>query len=139
MKRICLPVRSTFFENLGKTVMNTRNRSLRILFQHKLVIWIPRSVHSTISEKVGGFNDDFSCPFAPRFYKTTIWENTYVKKQAAPLNKTQYVSLLLANHESRSAKRQSVQHLIPRSNATKHKGYTKHESRNVDSSPYRDE
>ena len=119
--------------------MNTKNQSLRILFQHKFVIWIPRSVRSTITEKVDGFNDDFSCPLAPRFDKTTIWANTFVKKQAASLNKTQNVSLLLANNESRSAKRQSAQHLIPRSNATKHKSYTKHQSRNVDSSPYRDE
>ena len=46
-----------------------------------MVMWIPRSVPSTIAEKVGGFNNDFSCPPAPRFDKTTIWANTYVKSR----------------------------------------------------------
>ena len=66
----------TFFKNFTKTVQNTKNQSIRIVFQYKFTIrpvtfWLLNSQkYSKISQKVRGLNNDLRCPLAHCLDKT---------------------------------------------------------------------
>ena len=70
------------FNNFAKTVQNTKNRSIRIVFQYKFTIkpvffWLLNSQkYSKISQKVRGLNNVLRCPLARRLDKTICTRST---------------------------------------------------------------
>ena len=73
-----------FFKTFAKTVRNTKNRSIRIVFQYKSTIKpvilceLYCEKHSNITKKVNGENNDLRCPPARRLGKTTNFPRSII-------------------------------------------------------------